>query len=79
MLISNFKMIFNFFKQSLCQALSSVSEDDKLLRGKEGQFLALSLLFCLAEWVMKLPRSVLLDPPRSALLLVFKVNLKEYG
>ena len=50
-----------------------MSGDDKLLRGREGQFLALSLLFCLGEWTMRLPAHILIQGSKPVLQLVFKV------
>ncbi|XP_063845540.1 ral GTPase-activating protein subunit alpha-2-like isoform X2 [Scylla paramamosain] len=62
--------------QVLCQTLGTIGTDQSLTGSAEGKHLVLSCLFCLAEWVMRMPHQVLIQPAqdRKPLLQhVFKV------
>ncbi|XP_050708752.1 ral GTPase-activating protein subunit alpha-2-like isoform X3 [Eriocheir sinensis] len=62
--------------QVLCQTLGAIGTDQNLTGSSEGKHLVLSCLFCLAEWVMRMPHQVLIQPgqDRKPLLQhVFKV------
>ncbi|XP_068249956.1 ral GTPase-activating protein subunit alpha-2 isoform X1 [Palaemon carinicauda] len=62
--------------QVLCQTLGAIGTDTILTSNSEGKHLVLSSMFCLAEWVMRMPQQVLIQPtPDKQPLLqhVFKV------
>ncbi|MPC07518.1 Ral GTPase-activating protein subunit alpha-2 [Portunus trituberculatus] len=60
----------------IIQTLGTIGTDQNLTGSAEGKHLVLSCLFCLAEWVMRMPHQVLIQPAqdRKPLLQhVFKV------
>ncbi|KAK3890821.1 hypothetical protein Pcinc_005247 [Petrolisthes cinctipes] len=61
----------------LCQTLGGMGTDNSLTSSSEGKHLVLSCLFCLAEWVMRTPQHVLIQPApndkKPLLQHVFKV------
>ncbi|XP_071516521.1 ral GTPase-activating protein subunit alpha-1 isoform X2 [Panulirus ornatus] len=62
--------------QVLCQTLGTIGTDVSLTSSSEGKHLVLSCLFCLAEWVMRMPQLVLIQPTQDnqpLLQHVFKV------
>ncbi|XP_076041404.1 ral GTPase-activating protein subunit alpha-2 isoform X2 [Oratosquilla oratoria] len=61
-LLSHYSELPTKIIQVLCQTLGTINSDPSLSAGVEGQHLALSVLFCLAEWVMKMPQHVLMQP-----------------
>lgn len=62
--------------QVLCQTLGAIGTDNSLTVSTDGKHLVLSCLFCLAEWVMRMPQQVLIQPMQDKQTLlqhVFKV------
>ena len=62
----------------MCQTLGSIGEEGYLNNDGEGKHLVLSVIFCLAEWVMKMPQAILIQPGHDRLPIlhsVFKVTL----